>query len=181
MNRLLSRFNALGVLALTALCVLQWRTNRNLNLEINRREQTHLDQTTLLLQQTRTVQGQAGDLANLRAHLDRLTRETDQTAANLAAAQRQLQQARAAGDQLRSSVSNWAAAVAARDRQIEEHAARIRALANERNDTVNQFNELAVRHNQLVKDFDSLRQQFAVRQTNQPPPTRLPENSPPPR
>ena len=109
MNRFLHWFNLLGVLALAALCVLQWRENRQLNLEVNRREKSRLAQTSRLEEQVKISADQMTDLANLRTHLARLTDELKRATDKLAAAERQLRQSEADRDQLNSNVTNWTA------------------------------------------------------------------------
>ena len=174
MNRFLHWFNLVGVLALAILCVLQWRANRQLNLEVNRREQLGLEQSARLEEQARTSAGQTSDLSSLRTHLARVSGELAQTADKLAAAERQLRQMAAERDQLKTSVTNWAAAVAARDERIKQTAAQLQTLARERNDAVKQFNELAIRHNQLVKDYEAIRQRLSEAMSNAPTAARPP-------
>ena len=67
MNRFLHWFNLAGVLALALLCVVQWRLNRQLNLELNAAEKARQQQAARLgaehfgLRQVSTV----GKLAQL--------------------------------------------------------------------------------------------------------------------
>jgi len=96
-----------------------------------------------------------------RLHLARLTGELKETTDKLAATERELRQALAEGDQLKSSVTNWAAAVAARDERLKQAANQLKTLAAERNHAVKQFNELAERHNQLVKEWNDLQARLA--------------------
>lgn len=170
MSRSLHWVNLLGVLALAALCVVQWRVNRQLNLELNRREQARLQLAARMDEQARTCAGQTTDLAGLRTHLARLTQELAQTAAKLAAAERELSQSMADCDQLKSSVTNWAAAVATRDERLRQAASQLEALADERADAVKRFNDLAQQHNKLVGDFDEVRQRLRAALTHATPP-----------
>mgnify|MGYP001019756106 CR=1 FL=1 len=161
MNRFLQWFNLFGVVALAALCVAQWRANRQMNLEVNRLQRSRLEQAARLTEQEKSSAGQAADLAGLQSHLASLTGELKQTADQLAAAERELRQALAERDQLKSSVTNWAAAVAVRDERLKQAASQLQTLAGERNTAVKQFNDLAERHNQLVKDWNELQSRLA--------------------
>ena len=51
MNRFLHWFNLAGVLALALLCVVQWRLNRQLNLELNAAEKARQQQAARLGEQ----------------------------------------------------------------------------------------------------------------------------------
>lgn len=163
MNRVLQWFNLAGVLVLASLCVLQWRANRLLNLEVNRRQQQRLEQTARLEEHAKTSRGQASDLTALRSHLGRLTDELRQTTDKLAAAQREARLAQAERDQLKSNVATWAAAVAERDERLKNTTRQLATLALDRDHAVKEFNELAARHNQLVREWNELQ----ARLTNQ--------------
>lgn len=169
MNRFLHRFNLLGVLLLTALCVVQWRVNRQLHRQLNQGELSRLEQAAKLEHQTRTSSGQANDLASLRAHLTRLTDDLKQSADQLAAAERQLAQAVVERDQLQSAVSNWVSAVAARDERLTQSVAQVKGLAEARNEAVRQFNDLAARHSQLVRDWNNQQSRLKAQAETVPP------------
>ena len=57
MNRFLQWFNLAGVLTLAVLCVLQWRMNRQLNLDLNAAEQTRQQQAARFDEQARRLAG----------------------------------------------------------------------------------------------------------------------------
>lgn len=174
MNRFLPWFNLLGVVALALLCAVQWRANRAAHLALHRLERTEVRQAGQLAEQTKTVAGQADDLASLRQHAHRLAEELSRSTAQLAAAKQALHQSTSEVGQLKASVTNWAAAVAARDERLRQAASERRALAGERNAQVEKFNELAARHNKLVKDYHALQQRLATILTNTPSPSRPP-------
>lgn len=155
MNRFLHWFNLAGVLALAALCVLQWRANRQLNLDLNTAEQARHQQATRLDEQTKRLTGGASDLNGFREQLTRATASLKQAESKLATLEQQLKQLTNERDQLKTSVTNWAAAVSARDTQLKQAGADQAKLAADRNATVLKFNEVAQRQNALVKDLES--------------------------
>ncbi|HOY56997.1 MAG TPA: hypothetical protein PK640_02525 [Verrucomicrobiota bacterium] len=155
MNRFLHRLNLLGVCVLALLCVGQWRVNRRLNLEWNRQEQLRLEQAASREEQAGIIAGQAADLAALRAHLERVTGESDQAAARLAAAEEELRQAVDARARLEASVSNWAAAVTVRDERLRQAASQLETVIAERNEAVRRHNDLTERYNTLVKQIEA--------------------------
>ncbi len=155
MNRFLHRLNLLGVCVLALLCVLQWRINRRLNLEWNRQEQLRIEEAASREEQAGIIAGQAADLAALRAHLERVTGEFEQTATRLAAAEEELRQAVDARDQLEASVSNWAAAVAVRDERLRQAASQMQTVIAERNEAVRRHNDLTERYNTLIKQIEA--------------------------
>ena len=115
MNRILHWFNLAGVLALAVLCVLQWRMNRQLNLDLNTVEKTRQQQAARLHDQEKRLKGGASDLDGFREQLTRATSALKETETKLATLEGQVKQLTNERDQLKTSVTNWAAAVAARD------------------------------------------------------------------
>lgn len=156
MNRRLHWFNFLGVLALAALSVVQWRANRQLNLDLNAVEKDRQQQATRLDELTRQLKGGATDLDEFRAQLTRATASLKDTKAKLALAERQLTQLTNERAQLKTSVTNWAAAVAARDVQLKQAGAEAQKQAEERTTLALKFNDLARRQNEQVKELERL-------------------------
>lgn len=154
MNRFLQWFNLAGVLALALLCVLQWRMNRQLNLDLNAAEKTRQKQATRLDDQEKWLKGGASDLDGFREQLTRAATSLKETEAKLAALDRQVKQLTNERDQLKTSVTNWAAAVAARDVQLTKAGADLQKLAADRNAAVLKFNEVATKQNELVKELE---------------------------
>ncbi len=156
MNRVLQWLNLFGVAALAALCLTQWQVNRRLHLELIRCEELRLELQGKLAKAEQASADRARDLASFRTHLARLSDEVQKSASSLDDADRQLRDAQAARDQLKSSVTNLAAAMAARDARLAEAADQLRGLLKERDDAVTRFNELAGRHNSLVEEWNAL-------------------------
>ena len=154
MNRFLQWFNLAGVLTLTLLCILQWRMNRQLNLELNSGEEIRQQQSVRLDEQALRIKGTTADLNGFRDQLSRATASLKQAETKLAAMERQLTQLHNERDQLKASVTNWAAAVAARDTQLMQAGADLKKLAEERNAAVLKFNEVAKHQNELVKELE---------------------------
>ncbi len=154
MNRFLQWFNLLGVLALAGLCAMQWQMNRQLNLDLNAAEKVRQRQTTRLDEQAKLLKGGASDLDGFREQLTRATKSLAETETKLTAVERQVQQLTNERDQLKTSVTGWAAAVTARDDQLKQAGADLKKLAEDRNASVLKFNELAGKQNELVKELE---------------------------
>lgn len=154
MTRFLQWFNLVGVLALAALCVQQWRINRHLNHEFNEACKLCLSHSQNLGEKDRKLKNAAADLEVFRDQLTRATASLKEAEAKLAALDRQVKQLTNERDQLKTSVTNWAAAVTARDTQLKQAGADLKMLADDRNATVLKFNELAARQNDLVKEIE---------------------------
>ena len=155
MSRFLHWFNLAGVLTLAVLCVAQWRVNRQLNLELNTAELARQQQAARLDEQTKRLTGGSADLDGFRTQLTRATAALKQAEAKLAVLEPQVKQLAVERDQLRASVTNWAAAVAARDTQLKQAGADQAQLITARNAAVAQFNEAAQRQNAVVKELES--------------------------
>lgn len=156
----LQYLNLFGVLVLGGFCVVQWRVNRDLNLETNRLERVRIEQVAQLEERDRLIQDYLADLDQFREQLTRVTDRLKRTEGDLAAARLELAQLTQERDQLRISVTNWANAVAARDAQIEEAAGQLAQLGADRNDAVTKFNELAEKHNAVVQELNDRTRQF---------------------
>lgn len=163
MNRALHWVNLAGVLALAALCVAQWQHNRRLNLDLVAAENACRQHTEKLADQEKRLTGSTSDLDSFREQLTRAAAARASAETRLTTVERDLKQLQIERDQLRTSVTNWAAAVTARDEQLRKAAAEATRLAAERNDAVTKFNDLAARQNTLVKDLERRLQEHNAR------------------
>jgi chromosome segregation ATPase len=158
MNRFLQTFNFIGVLALVALCVLQWRAGQRANNEIDRLETIRLQQSAKIADQQKTLQENAADLDDFRNRLtiseaalkDSQTKLADALADN-ARVTAERDAATAERDQLKANLDLWIAAVKARDEAIKKAADEIQSLAADKNDTITKYNDLVGKYNALVK------------------------------
>jgi chromosome segregation ATPase len=156
MNRL-HCVNLIGVLALAALCVAQWQRDRRLNLEINRLERQRFDREAGVAKQEQAMRGLNADLAQFKEQFGKSSSELNDVHQKFRAAERDLLQLTRERDQLKSSITNWASAVATRDERLKEASVQTRRLADELNGSIRRFNELASNHNGIVKDLNELR------------------------
>lgn len=154
MNRFLHWFNFLGVLALAALCVAQWRMNRTLNLALNEHQKVSQQQAARLAEQERQIKGGAADLDSFRDKIAETSTAVKETEAKAAALDRLVKQLTNERDQLKTSVTNWAAAVTTRDERLKQSGVELAKLGNDRNDAVRKFNELAAQQNKLVEEIE---------------------------
>ncbi|MCL4178563.1 MAG: hypothetical protein KJ072_12580 [Verrucomicrobia bacterium] len=156
----LQYLNLFGVLALGVCCVVQWRTNRELNLEAYRLERLRQEQSHQLEERDRRIQQGAADLDRFREQLTRAGDRLKESEAGLTTARDELAQLTRERDQLRSAVTNWAEAVAARDARLEEAAGQLERLASDRNEAVRRHNELAERLNETIGQLNDRTRQY---------------------
>jgi chromosome segregation ATPase len=157
MNRWWQWANLSGVLALVLLCVLQWRRDRLLNLELNRSEKIRHGQEQKLGEHEKSLQGLTDDLALFKEQLGRAQSELSESRKRTAELERSSQQLSTERDQLKESVTNWANAVAVRDERLTTANNRIRDLADQLNASVQKFNELATNYNAVVQSLNETR------------------------
>lgn len=162
MNRRLQLVNLIGVAVLALVCVLQWQRDRALNLELNRCEKARIELQSKLVEQEKNLRGATGDLAMFKEQHTRATRENSDVTRRLQELERENQLLTSARDQLQTSVTNWSAAVAARDKLIAQANDNIRTLnyrtrtlAEQLNASVQKFNELATNYAAVVKRMNS--------------------------
>ncbi len=167
MNRALPLLNLLGVLLLAGLCVVQWRDNRRLNLEAADLTRIRHEQAAKLEEQTKTITGLSADLDSFRTRLKDASEMVKVTDTKLRPLDREVRQLALERERLKASITNWSAAVTARDERLKEFADQAQELAAARNEAVTKFNELAEKHNAVVKDLNEARARLAA-QTNAP-------------
>jgi chromosome segregation ATPase len=144
MNRVLQWINFLGVVAVAALCVVQWSVNRRLNLETADLERKQIILDAKLDEQSKTIRDQAADLEEFRTRVQ-LSEQA------LADAEKKLRTLQAERDRLDASRNLYAAAVAQRDSIIKKASSEIEQAWNDRNDAVKKFNDLAAKYNAMVQ------------------------------
>ena len=157
MNRRLQNLNLCGVLVLAIVCVLQWRRDRALNLEVNRIETTRLEQKEKITEQEKHLRGLTDDLASYQEQLGRARTELSESQKNLQEMERVNQRLSRTSEQLTQSVTNWANAVTERDKRLGEANGRIHELADQLNASVLKFNELATNYDTVVKALNQAR------------------------
>lgn len=160
--------NLFGVLALAALCVVQWQGDRQLNLEINRLEKTRLDQAAKLVEQETARRGLHADLAQFKEQFSKMQTELSGTRDKLRNAERTEIQLTTQRDELKASITNWVGAVTARDERLKEASTQMRRLSDELNASIRKFNDLATNHNAAVKELNELRSRTPLRVQPQP-------------
>lgn len=173
MNRRLQILNLFGVAVLAVICVLQWKRDRALNLELNRNEKTRLEQQAKLAEQEKSLRGLTDDLALFKEQLARAQSEGGEAGRQLRELERENQLLTSVRNQLQESVTNWANAVSARDKLIAEANEnvrtlndRTRALTEQLNASIQKFNELATNYNAVVGELNTARRASAENRTN---------------
>jgi chromosome segregation ATPase len=161
MNRSMPLINLLGVLLLAGLCIAQWQVNRRANLQLIELDRANQAQRVEMAEQEKTIKGQAADLDSFRQQLIRAHTTLKETETRLATTEKEVRQVSLERDQLRVSVTNWAAAVTARDEKLKGANEELQKLAIDRNEVVGKFNELAENYNSVVKDLNEIRARSA--------------------
>ena len=154
MNKALERLNLLGVLALAALCIFQWRANREANTETLRLEKARQEQSSKIAEQDKEIAGQRADLDVFRAQLTTTKAAEMELGRKVAEGDRANRQLVAEVEALKSSLTNWVAAVRERDQQIQVAGAELKKVAESRDEAIEKYNALAKTHNQLVADVN---------------------------
>jgi chromosome segregation ATPase len=154
MNKALEKLNLLGVLALAALCVFQWRVNREANTAVMRMEKAQQQQSAKIAEQEKEIAGNRADLESFRSQL--MTTKTSETELNrqVAEAEKANRQLTAEVHGLKESLTNWVAAVRERDAQLQRAAKEIQGVVESRDEAIEKYNTLAKTHNQLVADVN---------------------------
>jgi len=157
MNRWMTYLNFAGVLVLTVLCMIQWQANSQFNAQLNRANQTRIDQAAKLADEETTLNQNATDLADLRQRLSLAEADLKDVQNKLAASEQQGKDLIALRDQLKATLDKWEAAIADRDRALKQAGDQIQTLSSARNQDVAKFNDLADKYNAVVKQLNDAR------------------------
>jgi len=152
-------FNFAGVLALALLCAVQWRRDVRLNQQINRLERAGAEQTNKLASQEELTRGLSADLDEFKTALTKSQADATSSRQKALAAERQVAQLTSERDQLKSGITNWAAAVTVREERLKQAAREMDRLGADLNASIRKFNELATNYNVVVKELNELRAQ----------------------
>lgn len=157
MSRRLQYWNLIGVLALGVLCVFQWRHDRQLNLDLNDSRKAIQAQERLLAESTNTINGLTADLAGFKESYAAARTEATELHKKVSGLERENGQLTGERDQLKESITNWAAAVTVRDERLKEANARLTELVAKLNDSITKFNSLATNYNSVVDQLNATR------------------------
>jgi len=166
----LDYFNLLGVFALAVLCAAQWKHDRQVHMEVNRSEKARLELAAKLTEQEHAARAATADLAQFKEQFNKAHNELAEALQKLRANERQTNQLTLERDQLKTSITNWVAAVATRDNRLKEANSEIQKLGDELNASIRKFNELVTNYNTVVSDLKDLRVRLL-----QSPPSQQPE------
>jgi chromosome segregation ATPase len=166
MNTILNIINFLGVLVLVGLAAAQWKDNSRLNSELDRREQTGLEQVARLSEQDKAIRGYASDLDDARQKLaksDASLKDTSSKLAAMTAERNKLEQQRdqlsTLRDQLNATLDQWKAAVTQRDAVIKQNNEQIQKLAADRHDAEQKYSDLIKQYNNVVNQLNARNKQ----------------------
>jgi len=166
MNRALQYLNFFGVLALAALCTLQWQHDRRLNLQAIQLEKIHEAQQQKISDQEETARGLSADLMDFKQRFKLEHDDLEDTKKKLRKNESTVASLTAEREQLRESITNWTAAVSQRDALMKEANSRIEEVSTQLNASIVKYNELATNYNNVVKDLNEARLKSSA--TNSP-------------
>jgi DNA gyrase/topoisomerase IV subunit A len=154
MNKALEKLNLLGVLALAALCVVQWRVNREANTAVVRMEKAQQEQSAKIAEQEKEIAGNRADLESFRSQLIATKSSETELSRKVVEAERANRQLTVEVEGLKESLTNWVVAVRERDVQLQRAATEIKGVVEARDEAIEKYNALAKTHNQLVADVN---------------------------
>jgi septal ring factor EnvC (AmiA/AmiB activator) len=157
MNQLLKYLNFAGIIVLALLCAGQWKTNSRLEAALIALHQKSDDQAVTIAKQTETLKENAADLDDFRQRLSLAESRLRQAETDLVKTRQQRDQLVAERDELTKLRERLLAAVAQRDQVLKEQTdvlskqvQSIHTLEDQRNQSINKYNELVARYNTLV-------------------------------
>ena len=148
MNRIITVFNAMGVVLLAALCVFQWDQLRAISGRLNIADQAAIAQAEVLSKEKQARQRDGIDLADMRNRLAAADAEAESNFKRAIAAERKLDATGVAVEKLKKAVAD-------RDAVLGQQDAAIRKTAGERDDAIRKYNDLVLKYNELVKRASS--------------------------
>ena len=157
MNRKLVWLNLAGVAVLATLCGLQWRENRQLNLEAAQATRTRWGKQETLAEREQTLRGRDVDLERFREQLAETTERARRLEERLKALENEQRQWIQERDQWTTSATRWSEALSARDARLAELGAQLKTVVGERDGAIAKFNDLAGKYGRLVTELNAAR------------------------
>jgi chromosome segregation ATPase len=150
MNRLFTAFNFFGILVLCVLCCIQWQVNSRVNMRANSLDEIRQQQALKLEENDKTIKAYTSDLEDFRQRLSLSETQLKDLDEKLAHEIAERNQVAAERDALKIALTKWMAAVADRDKTINQ----ARDQLQKRNDAVQKLNDLIEKYNALVKQWN---------------------------
>lgn len=154
MNRVFAVFNLLGIIVLCVLCAVQWQVNSRVNVRANSLEDIRRQQSAKLEDDDKTIRAYSSDLEDFRQRLSLSETQLKDLDEKLAHEIAERNQVAAERDDLKIGLAKWMAALAERDKTINQARDQLQRLAGERNDAVQRLNDLTDKYNALVKQWN---------------------------
>src|SRR5690349_7464292 len=107
MNKALEKLNLLGVLALAALCVFQWRVNREANTAVVKMEKAEHALNVKIAEQEKEIAGNRADLETFRSQLMATKSSEAEFSRKFAEADKANRQLTVEVEGLKESLTNW--------------------------------------------------------------------------
>lgn len=156
MNRKLQIANLFGVVALVALCAVQWRQNRRLNLGRNDLEKVRQAQEQKITEQEKALRGTQDDLARFKEQFTTAKSGWTEVKQKLSEAEQGFAQVRGERDQLERTLTNWMNAVTERDAKLKAANEQLTEMGRQLNESIQKFNQLVTNHNDIVARYNEL-------------------------
>jgi septal ring factor EnvC (AmiA/AmiB activator) len=150
MNRAINYLNFLGILALSLLCARQWTINSQLENRVGDLRHQIDDQLTKIAAQQAALQQNADDMKDLHQRITLSESQLEQTTRSLKSVTAERDQYRQVHDQLLAAVKQRDQLLVQQSAVLKTQGETIRKLAEERNEDVLKFNDLATKYNALV-------------------------------
>jgi chromosome segregation ATPase len=154
MNRVFAVFNFFGILVLCVLCAIQWQVNSRVNSRAISLEEIRQQQATKLQANDKTITAYTSDLEDLRQRLSLSESQLKELDEKLSREIAERNQVAAERDDLKIALGKWMAALAERDKTINQARDQLQKLATERNDAVQKLDDLTDKYNKLVKQWN---------------------------
>ncbi len=166
MKNALLKVNLIGVLLLTALCVLQWRAQYHLQGRYASLEKQHDTLQRAKEEGERMLTEAKGDLEQFRAQVMQSHQARKEAEKSMTAVRSELLDLSAERDRLHAVLITWKEAVTARDQRLEQLQRTLDESVKARNDVVEKFNLLARSQNQAVERLNAALAELARLRTN---------------
>lgn len=153
---LIQALNAVGVVALTGLTLVQWRDNAALRTAVETATRSAAAATAESAARARDLDTAKADLDDFRARLTRAETTRRQLETEIATLTRDLAASSTQVASLKENLERWQSAVTTRDTRIAEYATALKDAQTAHADAVARHNALAIRHNALAARFTRL-------------------------
>lgn len=155
-------YNAVGVVLLFVVCMVQWHSIHERDARLHEMESVRKQLSSALAGATNTLAQSQVQLSALEALNETHAQRATQAESQVKVLERQSLECTSAQARLQDQVIAWKQGVSDRDQRLQVLTEQVAALVTERDTSIRRYNELVRQHNEVVSLLEKTRSQLGA-------------------